>query len=416
MANETIPALPAERPFKSSPSQRPFVSGQLTRTVVSDKVTSTLLGLYFILKPFYVFESGLPQPADFVMALLFVVLPVKFLISFRGTISISRNARRALLLALSLAAYVVMVNGVWTVFLADATIFYSVFWYIYNVLVLLTIMVLYETEGETILRVICISVALSVTVQLAALLVGYAEIGGRATQFFNNPNQLGYYGLLCLAILVSIQDKLRINRVILYWVIIAGFLLIIASLSKAAILSAVLLFLAFAYKNRHSRQLRRINVVLLLAVVLLSVAASQENNDNLINAALERVASIGSDSDDSLAGRGYDRIWTSPEYLIFGAGEGAYDRFDSQISGSELHASLGNMLVSYGVIGFSMLLVLIFWGIKKQGLWSYYPMFFILLYGLTHNGIRHTFFWILLAIVHMEMRPRFSVEGSTAVR
>jgi hypothetical protein len=262
--------------------------------------------------------------------------------------------------------------------------------------------------GQSFLKATSWFIAVSVTVQ-AALAV-QANSGQRVALYLNNPNQLGYYGLLSLCIVLAIQERVRIRHDLLscgvvYWVLIAGALVVIASLSKAAIISTILLFICFAFKkmlkNRRRWTVLNVNILILLVVCLLVVKIAHVEN-SFVGSAVARLGSIGSEPDDSLAGRGYDRIWNNPEYLIFGAGEGGYERFESRIRGSEIHSTFGNILVSYGFVGFVAFTWLVFVGIRERGLTSYYPLFCALLYGLVHNGIRHTFFWVLLAIIHTE--------------
>jgi hypothetical protein len=106
--------------------------------------------------------------------------------------------------------------------------------------------------------------------------------------------------------------------------------------------------------------------------------------------------SIGHDSDDSLEGRGYDRIWKHPEYWIFGAGEGEYYRFGV---GMEFHSTLGNLQVSYGILGLGLFLIMLFLIMRHDRYQNAYIILFLMMYGLTHNGIRNTLLWILLGLL-----------------
>lgn len=55
--------------------------------------------------------------------------------------------------------------------------------------------------------------------------------------------------------------------------------------------------------------------------------------------------------DDTFAGRGYDRICKYPEYLLFGAGEGAHYRFaEKSLFLGEIHSSWAGVLFYYGII------------------------------------------------------------------
>ena len=103
-------------------------------------------------------------------------------------------------------------------------------------------------------------------------------------------------------------------------------------------------------------------------------------------------------SDDGLAMRGYDRIVNHPNYLVFGAGEGAWWRFDSYIDG-ELHSSIGTLLFSYGIVGLGLFTWFLVRAAGDRKLLFVAYACPLALYGLTHNGLRFTLMWELLAVL-----------------
>jgi len=139
-------------------------------------------------------------------------------------------------------------------------------------------------------------------------------------------------------------------------------------------------------------------------------------SDNaLVKSVKKRLESIGMDNDDSLEGRGYNRIFDYPEYWIFGAGEGEYTRFEGfQL---EMHSTLGNIQASYGLIGLCLFLCFLFLTIRKDLSGSWYIILFIMTYGLTHNGIRNSLFWILIALiaVHLKSTGKSGLSNSIKV-
>ena len=134
----------------------------------------------------------------------------------------------------------------------------------------------------------------------------------------------------------------------------------------------------------------------MLSVVIYNTTQIIQNN-SLINSVQRRIQNIGKDSDDNLEGRGYYRIYEYPEYWLFGAGEGEYSRF--RYGEIEFHSTLGNIQVSYGLVGILLFINLMRLALKNDRYRSWYILFMIMLYGLTHNGIRNSLFWILLALM-----------------
>lgn len=102
-------------------------------------------------------------------------------------------------------------------------------------------------------------------------------------------------------------------------------------------------------------------------------------------------------TENLITDRGYYRITEYPEYWILGAGEGAYlERFGRIM---EFHSTLGNIQVSYGIIGLILFLKFLYLALKNNKFRDWYILFCILIYGITHNGIRNSLFWIFLALL-----------------
>jgi len=365
---------------------------------LKDKLIFLLYSLYFILKPFYFWKSGLPQISDFILVLLMIV----YFIS--NKFSISFNKRNVVFLknGLLFVTWIIFVNGIWALRLQTTESFIlQTLYYLYNFLTASIVVSLYSQYKEKIIEITYKSVLLSVIIQTVNYFVNGGFSGGRITGSFNNPNQLGYYSLLMIAFLMFISYHLKVSFKWFIIVIILSMILNFASLSKAAIISSLgLVFLYFFSKNKNKSFKRKL-ILILIFVLLLSVVIYNTTqiiqNNSLINSVQRRIQNIGKDSDDNLEGRGYYRIYEYPEYWLFGAGEGEYSRF--RYGEIEFHSTLGNIQVSYGLVGILLFINLMRLALKNDRYRSWYILFMIMLYGLTHNGIRNSLFWILLALM-----------------
>jgi hypothetical protein len=355
-----------------------------------------LLSCYLILKPFYYFQSGFPQLAD--MAIILLVLISLFSLKME---TFFRHSSIGWCVAF--IYYAAVVNVVWAILLGgQSEIAKQSLFYVYNLAVMIALVqVAYRIGRTSFMQVIFYSVACSVMIQ--ALLIPFSEtIGGRSNLMFNNPNQLGYFGLLSLAILIVSVRFITIRPSFLFLSMTAASLLVVVSLSKAAIISALLMLVIFMVMKRENTAFDKsklymiIMVGMLLSLFLLNGSALEQNQ--LVQDALHRIDSIGQSNDDSLAGRGYDRIANHPFYIFLGAGEGIPERFDANI---EVHSTLGNILFSYGIVGLAFFGGFIFQAIRKLKFVQYYPLLAVLIYGLAHNGIRHTYLWLLIALLFM---------------
>ncbi|MDH3744186.1 MAG: hypothetical protein OES47_03680 [Acidobacteriota bacterium] len=348
-----------------------------------------LLAGYLLLAPFYVLRSGLPQPADLLMVVLIALTAFSPGYRFpRG----SRGPRRALFLFI---LYVCAVNILWVLVTGNFSfgkkntmLIYPVF-YLYNGLVFAALVALYHCFRERLLASTIHLVAASVILQAVLATRFLSATTFRQELFFNNPNQLGYYVLLSATIVVIGSKYLKVNVWYQAIFFLGAIYLAMLSLSNAALISlGVLIVVAFS---------RRF-VVLVTTLVLLFGAFQFSNvGPKLVDNVALRLGRIGTGKDDNLAGRGYDRIAHHPTYLILGAGEGGLDRVESQFEG-ELHSTVGTLLFSYGVAGtflfFSFLFSLIG---RRPTIYLYVAPVF--LYGLTHQGLRFTHFWILWAFI-----------------
>lgn len=356
-----------------------------------------LLAAYFILKPFYFFPSGMPQISDL------IVMIMMYTVFVSENIRIHSGNQSLITWNILFVVYVFIVNGCWAVYLGGEAEFllYSLY-YLFNFFVVLLTLHLYDLLKTGLLQILFTSILFSTTVQLLMLL-GSNFSGIRQTLFFNNPNQLGYFGLLCMALTVIIYYRVRKSIVMTFCTMIGSFILVLTSLSKAAIVSAGLMLFFFIIYELKSHKRTRMAIVIVFVILTVVFVLFQgnieiDNHLTILKAVQERIYHIGSDGDDTLSGRGYDRIINHPQYLILGAGEGITKRFNSRIAG-EIHSLPGNILFSYGFLGFFIFTFMILQCIMGRKVQYLYPLICTLLYNLTHNGVRQPMFWILMTLI-----------------
>ncbi|MDG1858365.1 MAG: hypothetical protein P8I94_04635, partial [Emcibacteraceae bacterium] len=143
-----------------------------------------------------------------------------------------------------------------------------------------------------------------------------------------------------------------------------------------------------------------VSVLLLLSLSAIVIFATEIEQ---ISNAVDRLNSIGSSNDDNAAGRGYHRIWEESHYLLIGSGEGGlyrfYQGFKSVMAFHELHSTLGMLFFSYGPLGLFIFIAIFIKLFISKGWYAVLPFLPLFAYGLTHQGFRFSFFWMLLSIV-----------------
>ncbi len=280
----------------------------------------------------------------------------------------------------------------------------SMVFYIFNIIIFIYFILLIKEYNTVLFKNIYIGTIISILLQFVLFYGSGGFQGIRNTGSFNNPNQLGYYGLISFGLMILLSQRIKVNIKIFTLSVFSATILALSSLSKASILSFLGTGFFYLISTNQNKKLKR-NLIVLLIFLSLSILyiktyyPSFITDNSLYTAVQNRLNAIGKDNDDNLKGRGYDRIFEYPEYWIFGAGEGGYYRF--YFKPMEFHSTLGNLQVSYGIIGLLLFWSILFMVLKKNMYKSWYIIIFILVYGLTHNGIRNSLFWILLSVIAM---------------
>lgn len=359
-----------------------------------------LLLIGFVLWPIYVFPPGYPQPMSFAF-----VCAIGLLGLFEPEAIARLLRQQEILLIVAFVGYTFLVNSVVAIAGQDPEpLLYSVY-YAQALLACLVVAFVFRSwaHAPTALHR---AIVLALLIQAAVLAVtGIAE-GGRAMLLFGNPNQLGFFALLALGYVLHLHTLAASSRISTIAGAGIAIALVLASLSKAAIVASIVMLLLFVCLGPFKGAIaRRAKPFLILAIPGLLGLLIYLYRDEIAFAdiVIDRLSTIGVSEDDSLTGRGYSRITAWPQYLFFGAGEGLVERWRTQ---TEIHSMLGTLLFSYGVPGVVIVvsLFVIIWRRNSRGMIIYgLP---ILLYSLTHQPMRQPMMWMLLLLIAHAAMPR----------
>jgi hypothetical protein len=364
-----------------------------------------MLGGYVLLKPYYLLPSGMPQIADM---LLIAALP--FVLTL-PRIQPSEDLRRFRIYMMIFCFYGALVNVTWTFVLMDPSMAKDATYFAFNLCLLIICIRIGLLYPHATLLTIAYAIALSAVVQAASIALTYDAVkASRQIASFNNPNQLGYWSLLSLCIFLCIVGRVRMK-----WYLQAPTALCLvyaatASLSKGAMISVALLFLLRFIKKPK---------LILIGLFALAPVYLVLDNSLLFDRVAHRMGGIGESRDDTLSARGYFRIVENPQYILLGAGEGALYRFVGPrerlmvADYPEIHSTFGTILFSYGLIG-SVTFAAAIWSLYRLssgGLFLHLlPAF---LYGLTHQGLRFSLLWLLLAVIAVAASTSVGNTGSS---
>jgi hypothetical protein len=367
-----------------------------------------MLGSYIVLKPYYLLPSGLPQIADMI---LIVAVPLALLLPQSQLVEDARRFRFHMML---FCFYAAMVNLGWTFALMDPRVSLGATYYLFNLCLMVTCLRIGTLHPEGTFTTIAYAIALSAAIQAVTAAFGYDSARLRQIASFNNPNQLGYWSLLSLCIFWSIAGRVKIKWYVQVTTVTCLVYTAAASLSKSSIIAiALLCVLHFAKKPK----------LLWIGLLALAPAYLVLEDSLLFERVSGRLQGIGEQQDDSLEARGFPRILEYPQYIVTGAGEGALYRFkeandaDEQTQIHEIHSTFLTIFFSYGLIGSAAFLAAIWrlFRLSSAGSFLYLlPPFF---YGLTHQGLRFSFLWLLLAVIavlgltHRNMTARVTTRA-----
>ena len=360
--------------------------------------------IYFILCfagivsfPIYLFPSGGLQ----ISHLFLLLAALLALFQFRITLSFET------LLLLWMCIWVWARQFIYGVQTGQVAILPALF-FTYNLLILNMIFHLSKKYGIHFFRLVFIATLCAVVLSLILGILGGINLKvsqdviiERNVAGFNNPNQLAYFAISAAGILSVIWLSIKLqNSIYLLGITVCLFLAII-SLSKAALLSIFIFTIVFIFNKRIKKTTLSI-IFLALGFVLVSMNLHDVLYSITDYQFYYRIANMANES-DGLINRGYLLLLDMDLSLIYGEGEG-YAVANSH-NGLEFHSTFGNILLSYGALGFLPAMYL-FWNLFSKLAKAHtiigagIILSPYLLYGLTHNGARFTIAWVFLGVAY----------------
>lgn len=376
--------------------------------------------MYVILKPYYMRKSGTIQVAD-----LFIILAFILLILLKSKQKVKYVNIVKLKPLFLFVCSVLVINGIYFLIYGTMDFLLSSFQYIFisiGVCVFYSILP-YNNIIFNINKILKINIIIQLIIFLLGLGRYYTPTRYMGT--FNDPNQFGFYILLTFMITIVI-DKIenRKNKFNLVLLIIVTFLIIKSSSTGMILGLGVYIILSSLYNlkyiakyiNQHRRIILGISMTTLLVLSFIGGLYIIDENvkikintkiEKLLNSAIverikEKVQKFEKDTEDItfLEDRCLDKIVYYPEYLLFGAGQGYYDRFENVKSNNEIHSTLPSILFCYGIVPFGILIYWIWMNLKKLKFNQYIPYIAILIESFTLLNQRQLLLWFMIIIAN----------------
>lgn len=356
-----------------------------------------LLCLGVALSQFYVFKSGIPQPAHYLIALALIGALIS-----RSRIIIPRSGQSTLQWLFAFVVYQATVNSIYFSIDNDFDFLMQAIYIIYGFMTFVLISNLFLIKAEFFGK-IPLSCLLGLLVLFALPLLGLGEyrFSPRYNAFFNDPNQMAFW-VLCVAAISILYYGNSGYLILTAMIFLAAAFLIFLTASRSGLAGLVILALSFfaGYLRGFEGVVKFKQIAAYLIGIFIAsygVYYFLNTDSDAISFMLSRVDII--DAGEQARIRGYTRILEHPEYIIFGAGHGMDERFDAE--GTEIHSTWAGIVFYYGVPGIFLFLAVLYSIFKKLALNE--KLFFLapLFYSFSTFGLRTPIFWIFLGFFYM---------------
>ena len=353
------------------------------------KSIETLFFIFIFLKQFYIFGSGSLQPADIIFLITFCI----YLYKKRG-FSIREIDKKLIVFF----AFVYFINLTYYIFYLEKGFLISTFHYLFIILVIILFRELSIKEfvvNKVFLSNLGKILKLVLITQLVIFFTGKGRYFGKVRYMgtFNDPNQMAFNSYITFMLIFLIYNLLRKKLNIIYYIIT---IFLIIQTSSTGMLLGIISFsvLYMIFKTYRSIKYKKIKVLKVFIVVICSVIfcflIKILNSDNInkpntifdqVEYAISKISgddkkiiifdrleeklfkvSENNQGSNILEDRGIDKMYIYPIYNLFGAGQGAYNRFDRSSLQNEIHSTLPSILFCYGIIP---LIIVIRWGLNN---------------------------------------------------
>lgn len=384
-------------------------------------MTNILLLLFILIRPFYVRASGQVQPADGFLMLYFFCTVYR---DFKAEVLVP-NIKKNKLFYIFLV-FAIMINAFYHKVVPDPRFLFSSLYLIYMGVVVysydsginkgLIDKIRYILYGNLMIQFLIYSSG------LGRLYYELWEEG--ATRYmgtFTDPNQFGFYIFIVLLFAYLTKHE-KADTYLFSITSVMGIFLVIQSKSLAAFLGlAVLYTLALL---RFIGEKFRVNKVILCVMLILTTTGVvyyfiptsdfriEDVEYNTVNRIRYKIYNViyADGIKDILRERAAEKIINYPEYFIYGAGEGNYERYYPEPV-NEIHSSFINLFFSYGLIPFAILMGWFKKRLKGLNAVSLVCFITILIESMFLVNYRQALFWVLWITLFYLNEPQKNADS-----
>ena len=370
------------------------------------RVARYLFLLFILTLPYYLFGSGGIQISTIFLILSFIVGLAHCLlyVSERKRLTEIFAKNRHLIMFFFLAA---TINMIYTFVMRDSSLLMPNLYLIFNFIAVVLFFIV--GADKRLLRSMKTCFRINIVLQLAIYFLGFGRDYSldRYMGTFNDPNQFSFFILISLIFMYVIGVVTTPSKSdILFWGI--GVVLVLLAASTGILLGmGVFLALLAALNYRKILLWVQFIVIFIFAAVgvLMLPLGPQKSTGSTHNEMLffERISSkfdsIDAESDRTIfEDRVIDRVFYYPQYLLFGSGDGAHERFPKQyLYGLEIHSTPIALLFYYGIIPFLFIVYWVWRMVRNADIRIKIALIAILHESITLLNYRQPLMWMLVA-------------------
>jgi hypothetical protein len=392
-----------------------------------------LLVLTFATFPLYIFESGGFQFVDITIVLLSLVI---FFTIDKDEVRIGIYSIAPFIPFLTWGAFIEFYYAIESVFYEG--FIFCIIQIMYNFYLLFIFSIIFKRVLSHKNGILIIYGCLLASCATPWLFGSGGDIG-RTALSFNNPNQLAYFSIILLFILImnnmlihychmkhNYMKQNKINEILFYYlptIIILSFANIFAfkSVSRAGIISLMILdtYLIFIFFKKH-RMFASFVVVPFLFIAFCTLLYLDKDIGSLYSSNTEEINTRFSkkDTKTDLLHRTKDSLGFSNDFsILYGNGGLSGGFVKKRVLGSsakEVHNTILAIIDTYGVVGIILFLFgAILFIIRLRNLpYKWFLIIPVLLYNMSHNGIRFRFIWLAAAFLVAVFFIKYKKENS----
>ncbi len=335
--------------------------------------------LYWILKSFYINESGGLQIGDYVFVLSFLIfLAEHYSILIKDGQALYQKDKYFLIFIV----FAALINLICILVCMDTSFFMPILFFVFNFLVIIEFRGL--ALNERFIRNFAYVTFLCILVQFIVYFTGLGRWydGERYMGTFNDPNQLAFFVMSRFFILYLIFNHIRGKRkflATLVWMALAMTLFLVIKSASTGMLLGIVSFAAvylivFCYKCFKDTKKTGLFIFIFGGVFIfaglfvlggdrllnLNILGGEYISERLIG----KINSIFSQNgiEQFIYDRNLQAFFEKPYYILFGSGEGGWERFLDVARLGELHSTVLGLLFYYGIVPFTILTI---WAVKN---------------------------------------------------